>query len=44
MLETDGTRTGDKRNLARGQESKPDIVCSLLNFSSQPPKEERKLG
>jgi hypothetical protein len=32
------------RKYGSGQESQPDTVCSLVIFSSQPPKEERRLG
>jgi hypothetical protein len=32
------------RYLARGHESHPDTVCSLVILSSQPPKEEGRLG
>jgi hypothetical protein len=28
---------------ARGPESQPDTVCSLVIFSSQPPKEDGRL-
>jgi hypothetical protein len=35
---------GTGENLARGQESQPGTVCSLVIFPSQPPKEGRRLG
>jgi hypothetical protein len=43
VAETDGKRTRDMRHLARRQESYPDTVCSLAIFSSQSPKEGRRL-
>jgi hypothetical protein len=33
-----------QHGMARGQESQSDTVWSLGIFSSNPPKEERKLG
>jgi hypothetical protein len=30
--------------MARGEEIQPGTVCSLVTFSSQPPKEEGRLG
>jgi hypothetical protein len=36
--------TGDRRNLARGQESQPDIVCSLVLFSCPEGGEKTRLG
>jgi hypothetical protein len=34
----------EKEYIARGLESQPDTVCSLIIFSYQPPKEEGRLG
>jgi hypothetical protein len=44
VLETDGTRTWDMKKSGTGKESQPDTVCSLITYSSQPPKEEGRLG
>jgi hypothetical protein len=35
---------GEEKIWLRRQESLPDTVRSLVIFSSQPPKEERRLG
>jgi hypothetical protein len=42
-MKIDGTRTWDMRISGKGEESQPDTVCSLVLFSSQPRKEERRL-
>jgi hypothetical protein len=44
VFETDGSRTWERRKVGTGQESQPDTVCNLVIFSSQPPKEEGRLG